>query len=368
MLTEELDYPLPESHIATAPAQPREAAKLMVIDRASGIIRHRHVRDLGTKDSPLNPNDLMVFNETRVLPASFIAFRSETGGRVQGLYLNSQTINGCPWWTVMFESRGTLREGERLVLKDADPPSFLELFKNKGQGIWRIQLVSSMTTMPLLEQIGQPPLPPYIRRARRHQGQDDHLETDIDRYNTVFAIDPGSIAAPTAALHFSKSLLAAIDTLGINRAMLTLHIGVGTFAPIRTQQVDDHPIHREWCRIPAATLGQLQQARTDGQRIIPIGTTCVRALESLPPDAMNRQEDYETSTGLLITPTVSNGQPFCFRLTDGLLTNFHLPRSTLLALVAALPGVGIERLKHWYQVAIDNGYRFYSYGDAMLLL
>jgi S-adenosylmethionine:tRNA ribosyltransferase-isomerase len=177
----------------------------------------------------------------------------------------------------------------------------------------------------------------------------------------VYAVDPGSVAAPTAGLHFTAELLQALDARGVRRASLTLHVGLGTFAPVRSATLEDHAMHAESYTVPEATLAALRRARAAGGRIIPIGTTSVRALESLP-DPLPGAGDVTGETRLLIAPG------FSFRFADGLITNFHLPRSTLLALVAALPGVGIERLLGWYQIAVAEGYRFYSYGDAMLIV
>jgi S-adenosylmethionine:tRNA ribosyltransferase-isomerase len=226
--------------------------------------------------------------------------------------------------------------------------------------------------MELIQSIGATPLPPYIRRARRAHGESEVVAADALRYNTVYATEPGSVAAPTAGLHFTPELLAGLDRRGVRRAMVTLHIGLGTFAPVRTAIVEDHSIHSEWIDIAAETIAALADARERGSRIIPIGTTSVRALESLPDDWQSLGHNgYQAETTLFITPdTVANDDsPFQgFRFADALMTNFHLPYSTLLALVAALPDVGIARLKQWYAAAIDERYRFYSYGDAMLLL
>lgn len=368
MLTTELDYDLPSRLIATEPATPRDHAKLMIVDRRTGQAYHHHVRDLPQliQQCPKQinmpqPGDLLVFNQTRVLPASFTAEREQTQGQVRGLYLNtSDRPDGC-YWEVMLESRGKLREGEHVRLNEQ---SRLTLTEKLEQGRWLAKLDSPDSTMDLLERIGSPPLPPYIRKQRRHLHQPEIQPGDTDHYNTVFAADAGSVAAPTAGLHFTPALLDQLDHAGVRRAAVTLHIGLGTFAPVRTDRLEDHAIHSEWLRVPASTLTAIQETQDRGGRIIPIGTTTVRALESLP-DEWPSNGDFSTQTQLFITP----GTPgFSFRLTDALLTNFHLPRSTLLAMVAALPGVGLDRLKGWYQTAIEHSYRFYSYGDAMLIV
>ena len=373
MQTQLLDYPLPDDRIATMPADPRDSARLMVVHRDAGRFEHRRARDLAGGDL-LRRGDLMVFNQTRVLPARFEGRRSATGGRVTGLYLESETDRHEIRWQVMLESGGRLREGETIVLQSAcgdgiEQTAHLELIMRLGEGRWQAALHSTHDTLEVLHRIGRPPLPPYIRSARRARGEDEHQPGDAERYNTTFASESGSVAAPTAALHFTPQLLDAIEALGVCRAMLTLHIGVGTFAPIRTATLGEHRMHEEWLNVPATTLDALQRTRNEGGRIIVVGTTCVRALESLPEPLPDR--DYQALTNLFIAPPAppqESGQPpFRFRFTDTLMTNFHLPRSTLLALVAALPGVGIEQLKRWYQIAIEADYRFYSYGDAMWL-
>lgn len=361
MLTDELDYELPADRIATRPAEPRDAARLMVVYRGQDRVEHHTVRDLPHLTDALHPDDLLVFNRSRVLPACFHATRADTGGKIKGLYLETTPDPDRTTWHVLLESRGRLAESDRLLLAEG---STLTLRSKLPQGRWSAHLHSPLDTLTLLHRIGVTPLPPYIQRQRHAEGLPPVTPADARSYNTVFARDPGSIAAPTAGLHFSEPLLAQLDHAGIQRSFVTLHVGLGTFAPVRTRQIEDHPIHAEWAHVPAATIHAIQHARAHNRRIIPVGTTSLRALESLPEPPPSHS-DYAGMTRLFIAPS---NPPFPFRFTDALLTNFHLPRSTLLALVAALPGVGIRRLLDWYQLAIDAGYRFYSYGDAMLIL
>lgn len=360
MRTDELDYELPAERIATAPAEPRDAARLMVIHRATGVIEHRHVRDLPTL-GVLRAGDVMVVNRTRVLPAYFEATRSGTGGRVRGLYLRTDEAGD---WHAMLESRGTLTAGETLTFAEG---STLTLVEPLGRGQWRGRLSSALTVPELLAKVGQPPLPPYIRKERRkalgNGGGAEFQQEDSERYNTVYAKEPGSVAAPTAGLHLTPAVLDDLAAAGVQRAEVVLHVGLGTFEPIRADTLAEHRMHREWLHVPAETVAALRAARERGGRVAPVGTTTVRALESLPADLNEAERGYTAETGIFIYPDAGH----VFRFADAVMTNFHLPRSTLLAMIASLPGVGLPRLKAWYDVAIVEGYRFYSYGDAMLL-
>lgn len=358
MHADALDYDLPPELIATTPAEPRDSAGLMVVDRATGRVSHHRVADLPGLGLFQN-GDLMLVNRSRVLPAYYQGMRADTGGKIRGLYLGQDAAGR---WRTLIESRGSLKPGERI---DLDVQSYLTLLSTHDGGEWSAQYVGPDDTLTLLNRIGAAPLPPYIRKARKALHLPEVNDKDMTRYNTVYAQEHGSVAAPTAGLHFTPELLAAMQQRGVRRAEVTLHVGLGTFAPIRCAEVNDHPIHAESLSIPSNTLECIQNARETGRTITAVGTTTVRAVESLPTDfASLIGQGYQTSTGLFITP--DNG--FTFRFTDRLLTNFHLPRSTLLALVAALPGVGIDRLLGWYRQAIEQGYRFYSYGDAMLIL
>lgn len=371
MLTDELDFTLPPELIATEPASPRDSARLLVIRRATKTIAHHHVRDLPSLGL-FGPNDLFIFNQSKVVPAYFQLTRTATGGHVTGLYLASPAPDT---WSVLLESRGKLQPGESLHFNNE---SRLTLTTRLENGRWLATLHSPLAHLALLDQIGSPPLPPYIRKQRQALNLPPLQPNDRDRYNTVYASQAGSVAAPTAGLHFTTQLLASLQAQGVQLAHVTLHVGLGTFAPIRTERVEDHPIHSETCSVSAATLQAIARTRANGGKIIPVGTTTVRTLESLPrdlptsPDALT--SDITMDTRLFITPAepAHDGQPardaFDFRFADHLMTNFHLPRSSLLALVASLPGVDVPSLKQWYASAIENKYRFYSYGDAMLIV
>jgi S-adenosylmethionine:tRNA ribosyltransferase-isomerase len=358
MRADELDYDLPSELIATTAAMPRDSARLMVVHRDTGRVQHRQVRDL-PKLGIFQPGDLLLVNTSKVLPAYYQGTRAATGGKITGLYLNSPIENQ---WLTLIESRGKPKPGERI---DLGADAHLTLIENVGRGEWLARYRGPDDTLTLLSRIGQAPLPPYIRKARKAHDQPEVTPQDMGRYNTVYADRAGSVAAPTAGLHFTEELLATLRAVGVTREEVTLHVGMGTFSPIRCEDINNHPIHSEFISVPPKTIHAIQHARHTGQTITAVGTTTVRAIESLPEDVSQAADrGFSTATQLFITP--DNG--FKYRHTDRLLTNFHLPRSTLLAMVAALPDVGIDRLMGWYQQAIKERYRFYSFGDAMLII
>jgi len=364
MKTDLLDYQLPQDLIAVAPAKPRDQARLMVIRRrtegGSHEIEHRRVCDLPDL-GVFKPGDLMLVNQTRVLPALLSGIRKNTGGKVSGLYTDSPAPG---IWHVLLESRGKLLPGETITLDDA---ASLKLEASLGGGRWRANLVAEEDTTATLLRVGQTPLPPYIRKTRKAAGQNEVQPDDPKQYNTAYALPPEqahSVAAPTAGLHFTPDLLNRIEALGVKRAAVELHVGMGTFAPVRCEELSQHAMHAEHLSIPKATLEAICETQASGGRIIAIGTTTVRAAESLPDDPGDLLTDYTGDTRLFIYP----GSGHTFRYSDALMTNFHLPKSTLLALVASLPGMTIEQLMAYYRDAVDRGYRFYSYGDAMLIV
>ncbi len=349
LATEELDYPLPPELIATRPAQPRDAARMMVVSSSGDGIEHARVRDL---PDFLRTGDAMVFNTTAVTPARFHGRRAGTGGRVEGLFIEHA---GARQWVVMLRSNGRLHAGDRIELLDRDgvaTPHLLELVEPHAEG-WTVAVQGPAD---VLDRVGLTPLPPYILKAR----DGDEISDDLDRvwYQTVYA-DPAqrrSVAAPTAGLHFTLDLLARLRAAGVGRIDVTLHVGPGTFRPITAATLAGHTMHAEHYRVEPEAIAALQA--TTG-RVIAVGTTAVRTLESLP-DPVPLNATISGCTDLLIAP------PYEPRNFAGLLTNFHLPRSTLLALVGAV--IGIERLKAVYAKAVQQRYRFYSYGDAMLIL
>jgi S-adenosylmethionine:tRNA ribosyltransferase-isomerase len=330
--------------------------------RVSGdAIEHRRVRDL---PDYLDADDLLVFNDTAVTPARIFA-RRESGGRVEGLVLDTDD-DGT--WHLMLRPSRRLRPGDRLdLLGPDDVPGDNALVladqdRTPGGGVWTARLDPPAPASAVLDAIGRTPLPPYIVRARVDRALCVDDAQDRAWYQTVYADleRRGSVAAPTAGLHFTPDLLAAIDARGVRRATVTLHVGPGTFRPVDAETLEGHRMHHEHYEVPATTVAALRSQREGGRRIVAVGTTSVRTLESLPHPLPGDDTPIAGVTDLLIAP------PYEFRLVDAMLTNFHLPRSTLLALVAAR--LGLERMRAVYAEAVDRRYRFYSYGDAMLIL
>ena len=344
----DLDYRLPPELIAQHPAMRRDASRLLVVDR-----REATLRDATFKALPdlLAPGDLLVVNDTRVVPAKFSARRA-TGGRVSGLFLREVEDHQ---WEVLLTRTSRLKSGERIHLESGGVPDALELTAHEGFGRWTARLCSSDSTWEVLERAGRTPLPPYIRRDAPDPAIDAE---DRERYQSVFARRHGAVAAPTASLHFTPDIMRRLEDAGVRRASLTLHVGPGTFTPITVDSLNDHPMHEEWHEMPGETVERIEGCRACGGRVVAAGTTTVRALETCA-----REGGLQTASGwtdLFISP------PYEFRVVDVLLTNFHLPRSTLLALVMAFAGVDLTKAA--YAHAIKQKYRFYSYGDAMLIV
>jgi len=336
----DFDYDLPESFIAQEPVEPRDQARLMVLSRATGEITHAVFRDIGRF---LRPGDLLVANRTRVIPARLFARKVPTGGKVEILLLRREAP---AQWQAMVRGRG-LTAGKRLALENGLEAEIVAVLDGPLR-----RLRFSRPLDDTLAQMGQMPLPPYIHRP---------LENP-ERYQTIFAREAGSAAAPTAGLHFTERLLAELQTQGIGFATVTLHVGLDTFAPVKEDDPREHKIHTEWCEVSAETAERINRTRAAGGRIVAVGTTSVRTLETAARHA--RQGDvvapWVGDTDLFILPG------YRFRAVDAMVTNFHLPKSTLLMLVSAF--AGRERILHAYEVAKQEGYRFFSFGDAMLLV
>jgi len=346
----DFDFELPPDRIAQAPARPRDASRLLVLDRATGATTHRRFRDL---PDLLRPDDLLVLNDTRVVPAQVTA-RRQTGARIKGCFLR---VLDDGRWEMLLAGRGRLREGEMLALVDADDVAQTAIvLESRGKGgVWTVRPAPQADAMAVLEAVGRPPLPPYIRRGRR----DPRTAADRVDYQTIYARADGAVAAPTAGLHFTERVLAALDARGIERVTVTLHVGLGTFQPVRVDRVADHRMHEEWLEVSARAAEAVNRARGAGRRVVAVGTTTIRALES-SADADGTVEPGRRATRLFIYP------PYAFRVVNAMITNFHLPRSTLLMMVSAF--AGRERVLAAYREAVAEGYRFYSYGDAMLIV
>ncbi len=334
------DFTLPPERIALRPAEPRDAARLLVLDGAA-------TRDAQVGDLPgeLRAGDLLVFNDTRVLPAQLTGTRGDA--RI-GATLHKR--EGLRRWRAFVRNARRLRDGD--VVDFGHGVSAIASDR-EADGSIAFTFAGDEPVELLLERAGRMPLPPYIA-ARRPAD-----ERDAEDYQTMFAREEGAVAAPTAALHFTPALIAALDAAGIGHATLTLHVGAGTFLPMKADDTDDHRMHAEWGRIDAATAARLNAVRAAGGRVIAVGTTSLRLIESAT-DAAGQVQPFEGDTAIFITPG------YRFKGVDGLVTNFHLPRSTLFMLVSAL--MGTERMQAAYAHAIAAGYRFYSYGDASLLL
>jgi len=338
-----LDYDLPPHLIAQEPSSERDQSRLMVVRRTEGTIEHHVFADLADL---LTSGDLLVLNDTRVIPARLVGRRARTGGRWEGLFLR-EVVDGL--WELMCQTRGRLTPGEIVIVEPGELE--LTLVSQTPEGRWLARAREPGPVLDLLRRHGRVPLPPYVRKGRA-------AEADAERYQTVYARQPGAVAAPTAGLHFTPRLFARLDERAIGRAFVTLHVGEGTFAPIKVDTLAEHRMHSEWGELPADTASRIGACRAGDGRVVAVGTTSVRVLETVA--ATRPLRSWTGETDLFIRP------PYEFRLVDALVTNFHLPRTSLLCLVSAFAGV--ELIRQAYKTAIAEGYRFYSYGDAMLIV
>ncbi len=385
MRTDDLDFVLPSELIATTPAPTRESSRLLVVQRSNPErIEHRVFADL---PGLLEPNDLLVMNRSSVVPARLQGVNVETGGKLSGLYLmdepaaatDSRACCGAGGlrWVVLLRTKRA-RPGRRVMLLGPDHQDsgivieMIEKAERHGPGAWVVGVEdqhhrgSELDTLGVLDRAGSTPLPPYIVHERKIRCESHTEQSDRDRYQTVFA-DPaetGSVAAPTAGLHFNESVFAGLRSRSVRTSEVVLHVGAGTFKPVETETLEEHPMHAEWCGLgPSGAC--FAGGKPAGTRVIAVGSTSARTLESFA--GVDQPYPDQLSTRILISPG------YRWRWVDGMVTNFHLPRSTLLAMVASLleiPGRvdGVERVQEIYRVAIEERYRFYSFGDAMLIL
>jgi S-adenosylmethionine:tRNA ribosyltransferase-isomerase len=356
-LLSDYDFHLPEGQIAQSPAEPRDASRLLALDAPSGTSRH-----LGFKDvvGLLSPGDLLVVNDARVIPARLLGRKVDTGGRAELLLV--RTVRSVPMdqvfaappdaeeWVCLGQASKGLKPGQRVELAGG---SVARVEASLGEGEYRVRFeaLGSSSLAEVVEAAGKLPLPPYIER--------EPTAADAERYQTVYARAQGSVAAPTAGLHFTPALFAALQAKGVERASVTLHVGPGTFLPVRDDDVSRHRMHAERFEVPRATVEAVRRARSEGRRVVAVGTTVVRTLESATDPSTLALREGPGETALFIRAG------YGFRQVDALVTNFHLPRSTLLMLVCAFGGK--DRVLGAYREAVSQGYRFFSYGDAMFL-
>ncbi|NLY93028.1 MAG: tRNA preQ1(34) S-adenosylmethionine ribosyltransferase-isomerase QueA [Myxococcales bacterium] len=344
MRVDELDFVLPDELIAQTPVEVRHDARLLALDPEGGRIEHRFVRELPS----LLPKSLIVVNDTKVFPARLLG-RRPSGGKAEIFLVEKLEGSGKhERWATLGRASKRLAPGHELLFGEGRLVARIE--RRRDDETWEVSLFAEEGVDAAIEALGAMPLPPYVRRAAS--------SFDEERYQTIFASERGAVAAPTAGLHFTPALVAALEAEGHRFARVTLHVGLGTFLPVKVDDLDRHPMHTERYRIPEVTAAAIALAREEGRPVLAVGTTVVRALESsADPDARGLVRAGAASTDLLIQPG------YDFRVVDSLITNFHLPRSTLLALVMAFAGV--EETRAAYRAAIEARYRFYSYGDAM---
>ena len=341
MQTSDFDYLLPESSIAQTPIEPRDSSRLLVLHRDTGTLEHKTFREIGEY---LHPNDLLVLNQTRVIPARIYA-RKSTGGRIELLLLRRE---GELTWQCLVGGKG-IRVATKMQVEEGPQAEIVKILNGSER---LIRFTESIE--PFFPKIGNVPLPPYIHETLK----------DPERYQTVYAREPGSAAAPTAGLHFTPHLLNELQKQGVKIAYVTLHVGLDTFAPVTEDNPQEHKIHTEWCELNQETANLIRQTKQSGGRVIAVGTTSVRTLESAGQSSIeNRKlkiESFIGPTSLYILPG------YQFKVVDVMITNFHLPKSTLIMLVSAF--AGREQILSAYETAVKEGYRFYSFGDAMLIL
>jgi S-adenosylmethionine:tRNA ribosyltransferase-isomerase len=341
MRTSAFDYDLPESFIAQTPVEPRDSSRLMVLNRSTGTLEHRIFHEIGEY---LNPGDLLVVNQTRVIPARLSA-RKETGGKAEILLLRreSETV-----WECLVGGKG-LGEGKRLRLKDGLEAEIVSSLEGSRRLVRFAEPVENH-----LQKDGQMPLPPYIHEKL----------SDPERYQTVYAKVPGSAAAPTAGLHFTPRLIDELRAKGIGFAEVTLHVGLDTFAPVTEADPRLHKIHTEWCELTPDAAEKINATRAAGGRVIGVGTTSVRTLESAAQASLNT-DNYPLITGFSGSTSLYILPGYQYRVVDAIITNFHLPKSTLIMMISAF--AGREMVLNAYEIAKREGYRFFSFGDAMFI-
>ena len=347
MLLSDFDYDLPEELIAQMPADKRENSRMMVLDRKNKTIMHKHFYDIVDL---IDPNSLLVLNNTKVLPARLYGIKEETGAKIE-IFLLKQ-LDGKQWETLIKPSK-LIKEGT--LIKVSDELSARAISQTEEDGGWIVELIYEGNVLDVLHRNGNIPLPPYIERKLQN---DEIKKLDFERYQTVYAKDEGSVAAPTAGLHFTEEILRKLKDKGVGIAYVTLNVGLGTFRPVKCENILEHKMHSETFEITQETADMINSAKKDGKKIIAVGTTTVRTLETAYQKYGMIKACHDESK-LFIYP------PYEYKVIDNLITNFHLPKSTLLMLVSALAGK--DFIFEAYKEAIENKYRFFSYGDCMYI-
>ena len=352
-------YPLPERLIAQHPVEERGTEKMMVLHRATGVLEHRHIKDFVDY---IEPNDLLVVNDTKVFPARLIGEWPDTHGQVEILLVSpapgilAESSEHTVVWNCIVGSGRKCREGQVASFGNAGELKAKLISPLEGIGMWKIEFSCEKPLMELLDEIGHTPVPPYVKR----EGTSEEEKADRERYQTIYARHVGSVAAPTAGLHFTPEIFASLEEKGVKRVSITLHVGPGTFRPVKAQNIEDHHMDFEAFTISPETADEINACKARGGRVFCCGSTTVRTLETVAAANDGKIVAGSGASNIFIYP------PFEFKVTDAMLTNFHLPQSTLLMMISAL--AGRERVLCSYAMAVKANYRFFSYGDCMLIV
>ena len=387
MKTRQFWYPLPERLIAQHPAEKRGTEKMLVLHRDTGMIEHRHIADIVEY---ITANDLLVVNDTKVFPARLIGEWPDTHGAVEVLMVNAAPMDGDPnipsmsaspsttqpsqslslRWNVIIGSGRKCREGREAVFGPHGELRVRLLKPLSGIGMWQVEFVCARPLMDLLDEFGHTPVPPYVKR----EGTAEEEIADRERYQTIYAREVGSVAAPTAGLHFTPEIFAALEAKGVKRVAITLHVGPGTFRPVKADNIEDHQMDFEAFSVSPEAAEAINACKARGGRVFCVGSTTVRTLETVAAgleEVKSKSEKVESADGRVVVPGAGASNifiypPYRFRVCDCMLTNFHLPQSTLLMMISAL--AGRERVLCAYAMAVQKNYMFFSYGDCMLIV
>ena len=387
MKTRQFWYPLPERLIAQHPAEKRGTEKMLVLHRDTGMIEHRHIADIVEY---ITANDLLVVNDTKVFPARLLGEWPDTHGAVEVLMVNAAPMDGDPnvpsmsaspsttqpsqslnlRWNVIIGSGRKCREGREAVFGPHGELRVRLLKPLSGIGMWQVEFVCARPLMDLLDEFGHTPVPPYVKR----EGTAEEEIADRERYQTIYAREVGSVAAPTAGLHFTPEIFAALETKGVKRVAITLHVGPGTFRPVKADNIEDHQMDFEAFSVSPEAAEAINACKARGGRVFCVGSTTVRTLETVAAgleEVKSKSEKVESADGRVVVPGAGASNifiypPYRFRVCDCMLTNFHLPQSTLLMMISAL--AGRERVLCAYAMAVQKNYMFFSYGDCMLIV